>query len=295
MPTALCGLVPLLAALATTPPESPSSEVAFPEPRSRRVVIPEVTSAPRPEARLAPDSSTTFRFETRLDPAAFTLEKREEYFTLVEVGTHAVTLEPGKALPQDGLALTVGLLVGGFREQVTFKLLPATGEVDAQVRVVSAPLSVPVLQARLDIMRARCEAGAFARLVLSGRIGEQGVTTEFLMVSPVGAELSATHARVYRAEGLTVVEVKLELSGAATTKPWLPGEALLLDAKGEVVARPGVWLDGTRLAPGDKRTLALELDPLPGGAPRPLLLEIREKEGARTVRVQGLELRGGQP
>ncbi|HLM44071.1 MAG TPA: DUF2381 family protein, partial [Myxococcaceae bacterium] len=106
--------------------------------------------------------------------------------------------------------------------------------------------------------------------------------------------LSATHARVYRAEGLTVVEVKLALPEAAT-KPWLPGEALLLDEKGQVVARPGVWLDGTRLAPGDKRTLALELDPLPGGAPRPLLLEIREKEGARTVRVQGLELRGGQP
>ena len=294
MPTALCGLVPLLAALATTPPDGPSSEVSSPEPRSRRVVIPEVTSAPRPEARLAPDSSTTFRFESRLDPVAFTLERREEYFTLVEVGTHAVTLEPGKALPGDGLTLTVGLLEGGFREQVTFKLLPATGEVDAQVRVVSAPLSVPVLQARLDIMRARCEAGAFARLVLSGRIGEQGVTTEFLMVSPVGLEPRAAHARLYRAEGLTVVEVKLDLSGAAT-KPWLPGEALLLDAKGEVVARPGVWLDGTRLAPGDIRTLVLELDPLPAGARRPLLLEIREKEGARTIRVQGLELRGGRP
>jgi uncharacterized protein (TIGR02268 family) len=258
------------------------------------VVIPEVTSAPRPEAHLAPDSSTTFRFETRLDPAAFILEKREEYFTLVEVGTHAVTLEPGKALPGDGLTLTVGLLEGGFREQVTFKLLPATGEVDAQVRVVSAPLSVPVLQARLDIMRARCEAGDFARLVLSGRIGETGVTTNVLTVAPGGMELSATHARVYRAEGLTVVEVKLALPKTAT-KPWLPGEALLLDEKGQVVARPGVWLDGTRLAPGEKRTLALELDPLPGGAPRPLLLEIRENEGERTVRVQGLERRGGQP
>jgi uncharacterized protein (TIGR02268 family) len=294
LPTVLCGLVPLLAALATTPPDGPSSEVSSPEPRSRRVVIPEVTSDPRPEARLAPDSSTTFRFESRLDPAAFTLEKREEYFTLVEVGTHAVTLEPGKALPRDGLALTVGLLEGGFREQVTFTLLPATGEVDAQVRVVSAPLSVPVLQARLDIMRARCEAGAFAHLVLSGRIGEEGVTTKTLPVPPAENELRAVHARVYRAEGLTGVEVKLALSSAAT-KPWRPGEALLLDEKGEVVARPGVWLDGTRLAPGEQRTLALELDPLPGGAPRPLLLEIREKEGARTVRVQGLEFRGGKP
>jgi hypothetical protein len=188
----------------------------------------------------------------------------------------------------------VGLLEGGFREQVTFTLLPATGEVDAQVRVMSAPLSVPVLQARLDIMRARCEAGAFAHLVLSGRIGEEGVTTDVLPVSPVGMELRATHARMYRAEGLMVVKVKLELSAAAT-KPWLPGEALLLDAKGEVVARPGVWLDGTRLAPGENRHLALELDPLPGGAPRPLLLEIREKEGARTVRVRGLEFRGGKP
>jgi len=294
LPPPLYGLVPLLAALATTPPDGPSSEVSSPEPRSRRVVIPEVTSAPRPEARLAPDSSTTFRFESRLDPTAFSLERREEYFTLVEVGTHAVTLEPGKALPGDGLALTVGLLEGGFREQVTFTLLPATSEVDAQVRVVSAPLSVPVLQARLDIMRVRCEAGAFARLVLSGRIGEKGVTTEKLPVPPTENELRAVHARVHRAEGLTGVEVQLVLSGAAT-KPWLPGEALLLDEKGEVVARPGVWLDGTRLAPGEKRTLALELDPLPGGAPRPLLMEIREKEGARTVRVQGLEFRGGKP
>jgi hypothetical protein len=104
-----------------------------PEPRSRLVVILGVISSPGPQVRLAPDSATTLRFETPLDPAAWVLERREEFFTLVEVGAYAVTLEPGKALPGEGLSLTAGFAKGGFPERAIITLVPASSEVDTQV------------------------------------------------------------------------------------------------------------------------------------------------------------------
>ncbi|HYO60233.1 DUF2381 family protein [Archangium sp.] len=291
LPT-LCGLLSLLITLSADPPDIPSSQVISPEPRSRQVVIPEVTSTPAQRVRAAPGFTTTFRFDTPLDPAAFVLEKREELFTLVEVGAYTVTLEPRAVLPETGLPLTVGFADGRRPAQASFTLVPTMSEVDVQVRVVRPPHPGEAPQARPEDTRAPYEPGLLAKLVLSGRMGRGGVTFKRLLndgKTIKGDEVSIVETTVHRAAALAAVAVKLKLSPAAT-KPWVPGEAWLLDAQGGVVGRFPVWMDEARLAPGEERTVALEVELAPGAAPSALRLELREKDGGRTVRVGDLEL-----
>jgi uncharacterized protein (TIGR02268 family) len=148
------------------------------------------------------------------------------------------------------------------------------------------------LQAQPEDTRAPYEPGLFAKLVLSGRLGRSGVTLRRLLDTgeiAKGDEVSVEARIIHRAEALAVVTVELTLSAAATT-PWVPGEAWLLDAQGRVVDRLPVWMDGAQLGPGELRTVAVEVELAPGAAPRVLRLELREKDGGRTVRAGELEL-----
>jgi hypothetical protein len=264
----------------------PSSQVNSPVPRSRQWVIPEVTSTPAGQVHAAPGLATTFRFDTPLAPEAVVLEGREEFFALLEVGTYAVTLEPRTALPETGLTLKVGFADGRQPAWTSFTLVPATGEVDAQLRVVRpSPLPSEPPPVPPEDTRARYEPGLFARLVLSERLGMGGVTSTRLLDTEgtTGShEVSVKDRRIYRAKTLSVVTMRLKLS-AESTLPWVPGEAWLLDAKGQVMGRLPVWMDGTRLDPGEERTVALEVEPAPDWPLGPLRLELREKDGERPV------------
>jgi len=159
------------------------------------------------------------------------------------------------------------------------------------------PLALPdtarseAAQVRPEDTRARGEPGLLARLVLSGRLGRGGITVTWLMVSSVPNqqdEVSVGAKTLYRAEALAMVSLELKLSAAAT-KPWVPGEAWLLDARGRVVGRFPVWMEVARLGPGEKRTVAIEMELVPGAAPGALRLELREQDGGRTVNAGGLE------
>jgi uncharacterized protein (TIGR02268 family) len=255
-------------------------------------VIPEVTSTPAGQVRAASGFATTFRFDAPLSPEAVVLEGREEFFALLEVGTYAVTLEPRTALPEAGLTLKVGFADGRQPAWTSFVLVPATGEVDAQLRVVRPSLlpSEPP-RAPPESPRARYVPGLFARLVLSERLGMGGVTSTELLDTEGTAgshEVSVKDRRIHRAKTLSVVTMRLKLS-AASTLPWVPGEAWLLDARGHVVGRLPMWMDGTRLDPGGERTVALEVEPAPDWPPGALRLELREKDGERTVPAGNLE------
>ncbi|HZI02717.1 MAG TPA: DUF2381 family protein [Archangium sp.] len=136
------------------------------------------------------------------------------------------------------------------------------------------------------------EPGLFARLVLSGRLGRGGVTVTWWKDPHAPTpedEVSIWKKTLYLAETLAVVAMTLELSPAAA-KPWGPGEAWLLDARGNVVGRFPLWMEGTRLGPGEKRTVAFEVERVPGASPRELRLELREWDGGRTVQAGALEL-----
>jgi uncharacterized protein DUF2381 len=283
---ALCGLVALVSTLAGSPEDPLPSQVISPEMRSRQVVIPEVTSTPAARVRLAPGFISTFRFHAPLDPAAVVLEGPPELFVVREVGTSTVTLEPGAALPSDGLTLTVGFADGLPPARASFTLVPADSEVDVQVRVIRpAPRSES--PASPGEPRASYEAGLLARLVLSGRVGKTGVTFSLMQGTSTGntaGEVDAEEQCAYRSDTLTVVAVRLKLSATAP-RPWVPDEAWLLDAEGHAVGRFPVWMESTRLDPGQERHAAVEMELAPGAHAGSLWLELREKDGGRTVRL----------
>ncbi|MFY0528696.1 DUF2381 family protein [Archangium gephyra] len=136
------------------------------------------------------------------------------------------------------------------------------------------------------------EPGLFARLVLSGRLGRGGVTVTWWNDSHAPTpedEVSIGKRTLYLAETLAVVSMTLELSPAAT-KPWGPGEAWLLDARGGVVGRFPVWMEGIQLVPGERRTVAFEVERVSGTEPQTLRLELRERNGGHTVQAGDLEL-----
>ncbi|MFY0571168.1 DUF2381 family protein [Archangium lansingense] len=145
--------------------------------------------------------------------------------------------------------------------------------------------------ARPEDSRARFEPGLLARLVLSGRLDWSGVTVTWLLEDSAPSqqgEVFAERKTLYRARTLAVVTLALRLSPAAT-RPWAPGEAWLLDAQGGVVGRFPVWMEGTRLGPGETRTVAIEVELVPRVEPGTLRLELREQDGGRTVHAGDLK------
>ncbi len=140
--------------------------------------------------------------------------------------------------------------------------------------------------------RAHEQPGLLAKLVLSGQLSRSGVTVAWWRApdeQTPEAQLFAYERTLYLTETLTVVAMTLALSPAAT-KPWVPGEAWLLDARGGVVGRFPLWMEGRQLDPGEKHTVAFEVERVPGAQPQTLRLELRERDGGPTVQAGSLNL-----
>jgi hypothetical protein len=146
--------------------------------------------------------------------------------------------------------------------------------------------------ARPEDSRAREEPGLLARLVLSGQLRRRGVTVSWWKDSHAPTpedQVSVEERTLYLAKTLAVVAMTLKLS-PAVTKPWAPGEAWLLDVRGGVVGRFPLWMEGTQLGPGEQRTVAFEVERVPGTEPQAFRLELRERDGGHTVQAGDLEL-----
>ncbi|PTL83963.1 DUF2381 family protein [Vitiosangium sp. GDMCC 1.1324] len=281
---ALC-LLPLMgAASAAAQPRLLSS----PELKARQVVLPDNPIAPAPTVRTAPGYDTVLEFDASIDPDSVSVEGREERFALVEATTLLVVLRPTLPLPEDRpLLLKLGFADGLPPTHATLALVPATGEVDVQVRVIRRPRSVPALESELEAVLARCEAGSFVKLALSGEL-QDGVTWERLELVRSWSEVQVRWQDVYRSRAHVVVAVELKLPPEA--RPWTPGEAWLRDATGHVVRRLPVWMDGARLQPGEVRSLAVELERPSKETDQRWSLEFRERNGERGVPLTPFKL-----
>lgn len=275
---ALC-LLPLLSATsAAAQPRLLSS----PELKARQLVLPDSATAPAPTVRIAPGYDTVLEFDASIDPDSLAVQQREERFALVEPTTRLVVLRPALPLPEsEPLLLKVGFADGLSPTHATLALVPATREVDVQVRVTRHPRSVPALEARLEEVLARCEAGSFVKLALSGEL-QGGVKWQRLKEPPEwSSDVRVTEQEVYQARARIVVVARLHLLEEA--RPWFPGEARLRDSAGHEVRRLPVWMDGTRLRPGERRALAVEMERPARDTGTPWELELRDRDGGRTV------------
>ncbi|HEX5750737.1 MAG TPA: DUF2381 family protein [Archangium sp.] len=153
-------------------------------------------------------------------------------------------------------------------------------------------MRIEVPQVHPEDAHVREEPGLLARLVLSGQLLRGGVTVARWTApsAPIPeAPLFVKERTLYLARTLAVVAMTLELSPAAT-RPWVPGEAWLLDARGGVVGRFPVWMEGRQLGPGESRPMVIEVERVPGTQPRVLRLELRERDGGPTVQAGELKL-----
>ena len=292
LPVGWCGL---LAVLVAVPDAVAWAEAAGPltrEVKARSVELARLAAGEVPEVRVAPGFLTVLEFDAALASGAVMVEGRESRFALLEINARTLVLRPAVELaPTERLLLTVGFTDGLAPARVVFALVAHPSEVDGQVQVVRRPYSAEALQSRLEAVLARCETGGLAKVALSGAVDWSGVTVKSLKGQHLlsGLEQSSTPAsRSYRSSKLFVATVSLHLPAGAL--PWTPGEAQVLDATGQVVRRVSVWMDVARLEPGQSGVLAVELERRPEDEGKRFSLEVRERDGARGVLIQDLEL-----
>jgi uncharacterized protein (TIGR02268 family) len=255
--------------------------VSGPELKARQLVLPDSPTAPPPVVRAAPGYDTVLEFDASIDPDSVSVEGREERFALMEPTTRLVVLRPALPLPEDRpLLLKVGFADGLPPTHATLALVPATSEVDVQAQVIRRPRSVRALESELEAVLARCEAGNFVKLALSGTL-QGGVTWERLEVAHSWSEVKLVRQELYRTRTHAVVAVELELP--PTARPWTPGEARLRDATGRELQQLPVWMDGARLQPGETRALAVELERPSEKTDQRWRLDLRERDGERGV------------
>jgi uncharacterized protein (TIGR02268 family) len=231
--------------------------------------------------RAAPGFLTSLEFDAPIAPESLSLEGQPERFARIEVARGLVALRP--ALPlADGerLLVSVRYTDGRVPSRATLALVAATDEVDVQVQVVRRARSAPELEAELETVRARCEAGSLLQVALSGMV-EGGMTEGWLFVERGSSELLADRARFHRTRTHAVVTAWLKLPEGA--RRWIPGEVRVLDASNRVLLRLPLWLEGGALEPGEERPVGVQFEWPLEAAPGPLRLELREKHGERHV------------
>lgn len=262
------------------------------EVKARRVELSLSASGTVPEVRAAAEYLTVLEFDSALDCGALTVEGRESRFALLECNTRTLVLKPAVELAaEERLLVTVGFADGQLPAKAVLALVTHPTEVDGQVQVVRQPLSAEALQARLEGVLARCEAGGLAKAVLSGAVDEEGVAVERIAGRIHWNGVKAAPApvpRAYRSRKLLVIAVHLHLPSGSL--PWTAGEARLLDAAGSVVGRLPVWMDAARLEAGQTGVIAVEVERRPEDFGKSFSLEVREKDGARGVLIERMRL-----
>jgi uncharacterized protein (TIGR02268 family) len=249
--------------------------------RARRVLLPESPVSPVPEVRAAPGFLTSLEFDAPIAPESLSLEGPPERFARADVTHSLVALRPALPLAEgERLLVSVRYTDGRVPSRATLALVAATDEVDVQVQVVRRARSAPELQAELDSVRARCEAGSLLQVVLAGMV-EGGMTEEKLIAERGTGELTADRVLLHRTRIQAIATALLKLP--AGSRRWVPGEARVLDTSGRVLLRLPMWLEGEALEPGEERQVGVQFEWPQESAPGPLRLALYEKHGERHV------------
>jgi len=243
------------------------------------VVAPGGPSEPVPEVRVAANIGTYLVFNAPIDRGSVEVEGRATRFRLVDVGERIVFLEP-LVPPGEGerLGLRVRYKDGASPAAATFALVSHPTAVDTRVDVVRSHRSPEVLEAAL----AQCEAGGPANLVLSGRLGLNGVRTlRIQIVEGIQAGMRLQEGTGFRAGSWALVSVRVHnLPGQ---QPWTAGEARLTRADGTPVKVHSVRMDRAQLAAGETGLVVVETESPFWANGEVFRVELGEKGGERRL------------
>jgi len=273
----------------------------------RHIEIPtESTEAtPTPEVQISPRMSTTFEFDSALDPAKVVLEG-EKRFSLVDLGRSTLRLVPSEQiLPGERLRLTVRFQDGSVPLGAAFVLVAHPARTERVVEVWRQPRTAESYQQEAKEARAETQQcqdenarlraeqqgpGGIAGLLANGVIeGEEGVDAKLLVNTEVrqhpGNALWAERAWSYRAPTRVAVAVELENPDAAN--PWTVEGASLVSRAGAPLKVLTVW----QKAPISRYPfgrVVVEAEATPGAALGPFTLKLWGPGGLRTITLSGV-------
>jgi len=250
--------------------------------REQQLVLARMPAGSEPELRVAPGVSTVVRFDADVERAGVKGQEPARG-SWVGVAARALLIEPPRELaPGERLPLDVVLVEGAVRTRLTFQLVSAPGEVDTRVEVELRPRSDRA-EGEPEVSAPRREQGLFSRFVLSGVMGKKGVSAAAFKGTAVGTGVVARESWDYRAVDGRVLSVLVRNPVGA--KPWIASEAVPLAPAGAVLAageRWNVFMEAP-IEPGGSGLVVLEHV---GTSSAPVRLEVREKNGSRSVRLE---------
>ena len=248
--------------------------------REQQLVLARVPLGSELELRVAPGITSVVRFDAQVEHVQV---KREGAGHLVwwDVAGQSLLVEPRRELASFGpLPLEVVLVQGSIRIRLVFLLVSHPGEVDTRVDVELRPRLARSEQ-EPELAFSRRESGPFSRMVFSGVMGQVGVTGGIFQGTTEGRGVRAKNPRDYRAErGRAITFLVHNPEGA---RPWVASEVVRLSRVGEGGGRWTVSMEAP-IAPGAMGLVVVES--VEDGAGGPVLLEVREAGGGRSVRVE---------
>ncbi|RKH36365.1 DUF2381 family protein [Corallococcus praedator] len=302
-PIAFLLVVMLASGAATAQPHPMASGLGV-----RHIEIPtESTEAtPTPEVQISPRMSTTFEFDSALDPAKVVLEG-EKRFSLVDLGRSTLRLVPSEQiLPGERLRLTVRFQDGSVPLGAAFVLVAHPARTERVVEVWRQPRTAESYQQEAKEARAETQQfqeenarlraeqkgpGGIAGLLANGVIeGEEGVDAKRLLVNtevrqhPSNA-LRTLRAWSYRAPVRVAVAVQLENPDAE--HPWTAEGASLVSRTGAPLKILTLWQKApiSRYPSG---RVVVEAEATPDAALGPFTLKLWGSGGLRTITLSGV-------
>ncbi|QAT84778.1 hypothetical protein EJ065_3212 [Corallococcus coralloides] len=302
-PIAFLVVVMLATGAATAQPHPMASGLGV-----RHIEIPtESTEAtPTPEVQISPRMSTTFEFDSTLDPAKVVLEG-EKRFSLVDLGRSTLRLVPSEQiLPGERLRLTVRFQDGSVPLGAAFVLVAHPARTERVVEVWRQPRTAESYQQEAKEARAKTQQcqdenarlraeqqgpGGIAGLLANGVIeGEEGVDAKFLAVNTEVRQHPGNALRTHRAwsyRAPTRVAVAVDLENPDAENPWTAEGASLVSRAGAPLKILTFWQKApiSRYPVG---RVVVEAEATPDAALGPFTLKLWGPGGLRTITLSGV-------
>lgn len=262
------------------------------------------------ELRLAPNVVTTVFFDADMEVEEADLSSVRALFLRLEVQPRLLVLRPAVVMPEKGVPpLVVRFVDGDAPRRLVLVLTTQAEKVDSVVDVLRQPVPAEQLEAQLAALRSHCEAleerlaaarrpvlpRGLAAAILSGAIGEKGVT-ETLISRGGGLIFLGLRVRVPKAyRSIQWLAFHMTLENPPGSVSWVPGRARLtrLDVEGrplgEVLEAP-VQMREARLAPGRSAEMVVQWPLPPDDGSAAYALEVMDAAGRRGVRWSQLRL-----
>ena len=285
----------LLALLSMAAGAAESATPPGPSLQFRRVPLTAKTEV----VRVAPGIPTTLTFDAEINTQSVK-DNAPGRVRLLGVSEHSITLMAEGELGE-GVTLRVPFLNEPTLAEPVFHLVTDAAAADGQVMVYRSANAPELMRARLAELEARsaaCEAELSnqrahgkamgpAGWVLSGQVGDKGVSVDELKRWSDSGTAGVQTLRVLRFQAAAWVVLAVDVQNDSG-QPWRPGQAWLERATGSRVEARTVSMAPEVLAPGERARVVVEFGGKPQREGEVFGLVVQDADGARPLSGTGV-------